>query len=78
MNKGEHMKKTYYFAVLALTLCVAAGCGSKTTDAPGTAGTVTESKETYESYLGDWKLKTAGDEKLYLLSAMELYFGATA
>ncbi|MDD3174494.1 MAG: copper amine oxidase N-terminal domain-containing protein [Herbinix sp.] len=31
----------------------------------------------YESYKGDWNLKVAGDEEIYLFTCLEVYFGVT-
>jgi hypothetical protein len=40
--------------------------------------TVSTEPANINAYKGDWKLKVAEDEKLYLLSSLEDYFGRTA
>lgn len=70
------MKKICCFAILALSLFIS-GCGAgKAADASG-QGAPAERAESYESHLGDWRLLAEEDGKLYLLTALDSFLGAT-
>ncbi len=86
------MKKSSYIfiTIMILVSLVFGGCSQldqsqeseKTAKTAVPAATTEASDENdnnqnYEDYKGNWKLKVAEDEELYLITSLENYFGAT-
>lgn len=74
------MKRVVLLVVLVLSISFIAGCSDVVENNPDNQekNTISEEKTVnYEDYKGNWKLKVAEDEELYLLTSLEAYFGAT-
>ncbi len=73
------MKRIIFLMVLVLSIGLIFGCKNSTESNSEGQESNAVSKETvnYDGYKGDWKLKVAENEELYLFSSLEVYFGST-